>query len=227
MPSAIAITFWGAGFLFLGLQMLLRLTQDSKEPKAIETTIPFAGPIIAMIRYKADVYERLRFVASSRDSNCIASANSEPRDKFGLPIYTLRMPGARIYVVNSTNLIPVIQRQFRTIAFTPWAARAFKYAMGGSKTAKDIMEVDMTEDHGYLMSFDTAIHPTVSPGPALDAMNRASVQAVTASLDRLRRQSPITVDMYKWIRHEVLLATTNAVYGPMNPYRNPAVEEAW
>ncbi|KAG8158124.1 hypothetical protein KVR01_011885 [Diaporthe batatas] len=208
MPSGVTAVFWGVGFLFLGLQVLLRLTQDGKEPKAIETTIPFLSPIIAMIRYKADVYTRLM-------------------DKYGLPIYTLRMPGARIYVVNSTNLIPVVQRQFRTVAFTPFAARAFKYAMGGSKTANDIMATDMTEDHGYLMSFDTAIHPAVSPGPALDAMNRASVRAVAVSLDKLRRQSPITVDMYKWIQHEVLLATTDAVYGPQNPYRNPAMEEAW
>lgn len=137
------------------------------------------------------------------------------------------MPGARIYVVNSTSLIPIIQRQFRTVAFTPFAARAFKYAMGGSKAANDIMALDMTEDHGYLMSFDTAIHPAVSPGPALDAMNRASIQAVAASLDKLRRQSPTTIDMFKWIKHEVLLATTDAVYGPQNPYRNPAMEEAW
>lgn len=45
--------------------MLLRLTQHGKEPKAIETTIPFLSPIIAMIRYKADVYKTLRFVVSS------------------------------------------------------------------------------------------------------------------------------------------------------------------
>ena len=137
------------------------------------------------------------------------------------------MPGARIYVVNSTNLIPIVQRQFRTVAFTPFAARAFEYAMGGSKTASEIMKTGMTEDHGYLMSFDKAIHPALSPGPALDATNRASVKALATSLDRLRRQSPTTIDMYKWIQHEVLLATTDAVYGTMNPYRNPAMETAW
>ncbi|XP_044724297.1 cytochrome p450 domain-containing protein [Hirsutella rhossiliensis] len=161
-----------------------------------------------MIRYKADVYKRLR-------------------DKYGLPIYTLRMPGARIYVVNSTALIPVVQRQFRTVAFTPFAARAFKFAMGGSKTANDIIAVDMTEDHGYLMSFDKAIHPAVTPGPALDAMNLASIQNVAASLDELRRQGPSTISMFKWIQHAVLLSTTDAVYGPQNPYKDPAMEAAW
>lgn len=87
------------------------------------------------------------------------------------------MPGARISVVNSTNLVPAVQRQFRAVAFALFAARAFKYAMGGSKTANDMMAMNMTEDHGYLMSFGKAIHPAVSPGPALDTMNRASIQA--------------------------------------------------
>ncbi|KAK4653509.1 hypothetical protein QC762_0084330 [Podospora pseudocomata] len=33
--------------------------------------------------------------------------------------------------------------------------------------------------------------------------------------------------MFEWIRHEFLMATTDSVYGPHSPLRDPANEEAW
>ncbi|KAI0018342.1 hypothetical protein F4780DRAFT_794773 [Xylariomycetidae sp. FL0641] len=35
------------------------------------------------------------------------------------------------------------------------------------------------------------------------------------------------VRLFRWIRHEFLIATTEGVYGPRNPYRDPAMEQAW
>lgn len=121
------------------------------------------------------------------------------RDKYGLLIYTLRMLGSHIYVVNSMALISAVQRQFRAVAFTPLAACAVKYAMGGSKTAIDIFEVDLTEDHGCLMSFDKAIRPALSPGPALDTLSLASIQNLAAFLNKLRRRGLSTINMFEWI----------------------------
>ncbi|KAK8103017.1 cytochrome P450 [Apiospora sp. TS-2023a] len=43
------------------------------------------------------------------------------RDRYKLPIYTLRLPGMRVYVVNSRPLITAIQGQFRTLSFTAYA----------------------------------------------------------------------------------------------------------
>lgn len=33
------------------------------------------------------------------------------------------------------------------------------------------------------------------------------------------------IDLYSQIRHVITLASTNAVYGPKNPFQDPAVEE--
>ncbi|KAF3055560.1 25-hydroxycholesterol 7-alpha-hydroxylase [Daldinia childiae] len=35
------------------------------------------------------------------------------------------------------------------------------------------------------------------------------------------------IKLYEWTRHEILMATTEAVFGPKNPYRDPVVESAW
>jgi len=132
-----------------------------------------------------------------------------------------------MYVVNSTALIPVIQRQFRTLAFTPIEARSAEYAMGGSKTATEILAKDMTGDKGYLMSFAKYIHPSVTPGMKLDDMNWESVKVISASMDEVRKVDPFSVKMFEWIRHEIVMATTEGVYGHQNPFRDSAVELAW
>ncbi|KAI1487550.1 cytochrome P450 [Biscogniauxia mediterranea] len=194
-----------AAYVFL--QALLHFTQDAKEPPAVSFSIPFLGPIIGMITQKSKFYNNLR-------------------NKHGYPVYTLRLPGSRLYVINSTALIPVAQRQFKTLAFGPIEARAAENVMGASKAAIAIMTKDLVADHGYLSTFTKAIHPALSPGPGLDAMNHVSVQTIAAALEKMGTQTR-HVKMYEWIRHEIFMATTDGVYGPQNPLRDPAVEAAW
>ena len=137
------------------------------------------------------------------------------------------MPGSRIYVINSTALIPVVQRQFRTLAFTAIESKFAQDLMGVSNSTHEIISHNLVHDEGYLMTFPKYIHSAISAGPALDAMNRRSVEVIAESLDRWARGGPRTVKMFRWTRHELLMATTEGVYGPKNPYRDPAMEEAW
>lgn len=137
------------------------------------------------------------------------------------------MPGSRIYVINSTSLIPAVQRQFRTLAFTALESRLARDLMGVSKSTHDIISHNLVRDEGYLMTFPKFIHSAVSAGPGLDAMNRRSVEVLAESLDRLSGKGPTTTKMFEWTRHELLIATTEGVYGPNNPFRDPAMEDAW
>ncbi|KAI6351420.1 hypothetical protein MCOR25_009939 [Pyricularia grisea] len=38
---------------------------------------------------------------------------------------------------------------------------------------------------------------------------------------------PQTFQLFEWVRHEILIATTESVYGPNNPFRDPSMEKAW
>ncbi|KAI1645029.1 cytochrome P450 [Daldinia loculata] len=208
------MSFFGVAFLggvvsvYMFLRALLYFTQDAKEPQSIAHTIPFISPIFGMAAKKANFY-------------------SVMRDKYNLPLYTLRMPGSRIYVINSTSLIPAVQRQFRTLAFTALESRLARDLMGVSKSTHDIISHNLVRDEGYLMTFPKFIHSAVSAGPGLDAMNRRSVEVLAESLDRLSGKGPTTTKMFEWTRHELLIATTEGVYGPNNPFRDPAMEDAW
>ncbi|KAI1320143.1 cytochrome P450 [Xylariaceae sp. FL0255] len=205
--GVVTVIIGATAAVYVFLLTLLRTTQSSDEPPIVDFAIPFLGPIIGMITKKSKFYNYIR-------------------DVYRYPIYTLRLPGSRIYVVNSTSLIPTVQRQSKTLAFGPIELRAAENVMGISKTAIKIMSKDVVDDHGYLMTFTHAIHPALSPGTELDAMNRVSVETISNMLNALAAR-PKRLKLYEWARHEIFMATSDGVYGPHNPLRDSVVEAAW
>lgn len=131
-----------------------------------------------------------------------------------------------MYIINSTALIPVVQRQQKTISFSPVEARAAHNVMGGSSLSNDILTSDIESPNCYLETFRTYTHPTLMPGQYLDAMNRTSVQRISASLDKLGEQDGgrQVISLFAWVTTEMSLASTDAVYGPRNPFRAQKLE---
>lgn len=145
-----------------------------------------------------------------------------------MPIYTIRLPGARLYVINSLPLISAVQRQFKALAFPPLEAKLAANICGVSKTANDILMTNVNGDEGhwgYSITFYKMMHTPLAPGPQLDAMNRVMAQKVTASIGALK--GPKYVRLFEFIRQEITLATTDSVYGPKNPFKDPSISEAF
>ena len=96
-----------------------------------------------------------------------------------------------------------------------------------SEKANMTLKWDPTSDHGHFITFHKTIRPALFPGPGLEAMTRKAVQCLAVSLDDLRRMSSIKTTLFEWIRHEIVMATTEAEFGPGNPFRDPTFEQAW
>ena len=75
---------------------------------------------------------------------------------------------------------------------------------------------------GHLCSFHSA---GPGPGPGLDAINRAAIEYISDSLAKIK--SSQTVELFSWVRVQMFAATTEAIYGPKNPFRDPTLEQAW
>ncbi|KAI9649219.1 hypothetical protein NHQ30_001787 [Ciborinia camelliae] len=209
MPSTIALVATGMIAIYGFLHVLLHYTQDTSEPRPVSTSLPFLGTIIQLSRKKTKFYVELR-------------------NKHDLPIYTLRLPGVRLYVVNSPSLIPAVQRQYKDLAFPPLEAKGAMSVCGTSKITNDILNTNINGeegDWGYSMTFYKAIHKPLAPGPDLDAMNRVMAQKVAASIDGIKGQR--TVPLFDFIKREIAIATTDSVYGPQNPFKDPAVADGF
>ncbi|KAK9415718.1 hypothetical protein SUNI508_10196 [Seiridium unicorne] len=93
-PGIVATTY-------ILLLALLRATQDTTEPPSVNDAIPFITPV-----WKMFFEERIR-------------DNTNPaRDQYNMPIHTLRLPGSRVYVINSPTLLKAAQSQLRALSST-------------------------------------------------------------------------------------------------------------
>ena len=111
----------------------------------------------------------------------------------------------------------------------PLVARASVKISRFSKTASDIINTNTNGeegDWGFLMTFHDAIHPPLAPGMQLDAMNRVMLGSLAASLNRLKQQTT-KAQLFDWVVRQITQTTTNASYGPSNPYKDAEVEKAF
>ena len=131
-----------------------------------------------------------------------------------------------MYIVNSTELIPLLQKQWRTVSFAAIAADA-GITVGMSKEAVRIMHQDLTSEHSFSLSWPRFIIPAMNPGNDLDAMNRRAVKVLADGLEALQAKGPAKLGLSQWSRQMMVTATTEAVWGPQNPYRDPVIAEAW
>jgi len=70
------------------------------------------------------------------------------------------------------------------------------------------------------------MHPALL-GPGLDIANRNMVNNLVKSVDELASMHNKTFDLYAWAKHAITIASTDAVWGPQNPIKDPANEAAF
>jgi hypothetical protein len=144
-------------------------------------------------------------------------------------IFSLPILGARTYIIASPHLVNVVQRT-KTIQFEPVVAGALKGVSGCSREAERLITADLeggeNGDEGFLRSFPRTMHAPLSPGENLNAMNKTALQYLQVSADSLAAASG-PLDLEEWLRRELTLATTNAVYGPGNPFTDEKVQDAF
>ncbi|KAI1346611.1 cytochrome P450 [Xylaria sp. FL0043] len=204
VASALAVLL---AFAIIYRRFLHRRTSDELlEPPVIRTTIPLLGHIIGMARHGKNYYQHIR-------GQC------------RLPIVTLPLVGSRVYVVFSVPMIQSIQKQSKSFSFEPIQAKFSTGLCGASKDAYDILQRDLHREGGVYGAIHNAIHHALSPGKFLNEMNMVSAGSVLHSINDIRPGIDIKLD--EWLRHQVTLATTDAVYGPYNPFRVKEVEAAF
>lgn len=186
---------------------------DPREPPAAQTNIPYIGHVIGIMRSKFNYYVNLSH-------------------KTLLPILTVVLPGTKMYVVNSLELIQAIQKQPKTLAFPPIEAKFANTICGVSPEAHKILITNVNGDEGdwgLSMESYAAMRAALAPGAGLDKMNRVMIQNIAGSLDDLipAGSGYVNINLSHWLRDIVTLATTNSVYGPQNPFKDREVQDSF
>ncbi len=108
-------------------------------------------------------------------------------------------------------------------------ASALKGVSGCSPDAEAIVTKNLSPTEGnagFLKDFAKTMHASLSPGPNLKSMNRTALRDIEKFVDLLA-EGQGQIRLVEWLRHILTIATTNAVYGPANPFANESVEQAF
>ncbi|KAI6084949.1 putative cytochrome P450 [Hypoxylon rubiginosum] len=184
---------------------------NSQEPPAAPSSIPLIGHVVGMSRSSFNYYTELS-------------------KRIDAPIFTVSLPGQRMYIVTKPELIQQAQKQHRALAFPPIAAKFATTVVGLSKEGQAILTRNLNGDegdHGLSMETYAAMHAALHPGPALDDMNRAMLAEINKSLNELAPVDKKQFGMFTWLRDNLTLATTRAVYGPQNPFDDKEIRDAF
>lgn len=145
-----------------------------------------------------------------------------------MPMYTLRLPGIRLYVANSTAVIQPLQQETINISFEPILLKVAAGIMGFSQTGLDIVSKVVPDEHNFLHASGANNNVTLAPGPRLHALNRRAVGIITESLNQLAaEEAPLQVGLHEWIGRQVIKTASEAMYGPDTPFKDPANVKAW
>lgn len=96
---------------------------------------------------------------------------TQNRKKCKLPIYLLPVPGGRIAIVTTPDLLSYIDKNPKAIAFALIAALVIDKLLGLSRSgSKVVLDKLIGEDkmQGYMNAVMKDIYVTLAPGPHLD-----------------------------------------------------------
>ncbi|KAH8883389.1 putative cytochrome P450 [Thozetella sp. PMI_491] len=148
------------------------------------------------------------------------------------PIFTLSLPGQKMYVATTPELIQAIEKQHKILTFPPIGAKFASTVCGTSPDAQAILAKNVNGDEGdFSLSMEsyTAMRTALKPGDHMDSMNLVMLQEIAEKLDLLQPDNGESriVGIYGWLRDATTQATTRSVYGPMNPYGDKAIVDAF
>ncbi|KAJ8133009.1 hypothetical protein O1611_g616 [Lasiodiplodia mahajangana] len=191
---------------------------DTKEPPVIAPVIPFIGHILGMALHGGKYIKNL----GTRNRH--------------LPIFTLPVPGSRIYIVTEPSLAAAVQRASKVLSFTPIIPEVTERVLGLDKPTMDITRKNLDpgpgDERGFLADIQDMVYAMFGPGSYLNEISldaaqelRNEVHAFAASHEAHHDQKE-PIDLLGWVRHFVTVSTAKYFYGPQNPISlDPKLEE--
>ncbi|ELR04278.1 hypothetical protein VC83_08087 [Pseudogymnoascus destructans] len=204
----------GATLLLLAMGKLLLPSYDTREPPLAPPGIPIFGHMFGFMRNSFGYYEKMN-------------------KKLRLPIFTMLMPGRKIYVITKPELVARVDRQNKFFSFAPIVSEFSSVTCGTSKAANEILSQNLLGEHGnWGLCEDMVIgmRESLKPGENLDKMNVIMAKEVCRSLDQTKPEDgkdARIIQLSAWVADVVTMATTKSVYGPENPYEREDIRDAF
>ncbi|KAK1974705.1 cytochrome P450 [Colletotrichum cereale] len=192
------------------LESYFFLAHDPREPAYIRPKVPLIGHVLGLNKYGAGTY--------------FTKIGARAKRKiFSTPIFNFKF-----YVIEDRKFFSAIQRNARTLSFVPFAVKASQNFSGSGDEAARLQ--DHLEGGPGAKEFDRVQRATLAAGPDLDDLSYTATQVKLDMVEALLRDagrssdSAVRVDLFAWVRRAVVMSTTEGMFGPLNPFKNPEHE---
>lgn len=130
----------------------------------------------------------------------------------------------KIYIITSPELMQSVQRN-KIFTLDPILdVCVLKFAGITDKKSLDLLLDTTSGGQGFAKKVMHALPPTMI-GKSLDQMNIRMVRLMTSLIDELGDKPPF--DLYKWCQNCITEASCDAMYGPMNPFKDKEISDAF
>ncbi len=182
--------------------------RESREPPYLKPSIPIIGHVVGLLTYGIAYYER--------------AAKNAP-----VQIFTLDLLVNRLYIVNSARLVPIIQRNRRIISFDPFLTAAANRLAGVTGKGLRLLQETRSGGGGLLDKLTHSMSPSLL-GKGLDKTNRTMLTKLGLLMDDILSNMGECPDLHQWCRHVITVASTEAIWGAQNPFRDEqVVKDFW
>ncbi|KAK2009167.1 cytochrome P450 [Colletotrichum eremochloae] len=201
-PSAYAVLTALVCLALYGLRRLLVVHVDPREPPILKSGIPFIGHVMGLIKHQHSYYKLLL-------------------GKRSVPICTLPMLNGKGYVITDPELVFAVFRN-RNLSLGPLISEMIHNITGLSEACMEVYN-----SASFQLQWNRIVHSTLT-GEQLRLINVAGLQDLTRTLNAVPKEGLHLPDLYMWTRSTMTMATTSALYGPNNPWKqNPSLIESY
>ncbi|KAL2827939.1 cytochrome P450 [Aspergillus cavernicola] len=190
----------------LGFLLSRQYGRDPREPPSVGSRIPFFGHLLGLLQHGTGYFS---IVNQKHPSH---------------PILSIDLILTKIYLISSPTLLQAVQRNSKTISFDPFLTSSADRLAGIHGPGLELLREKQAGGQGISQAVIHAMLPTLT-GKPLDRMNERMVRLLGPLVDELAMGD--TVDLYAWCRHAITAASTDASYGPLNPYKDQKIEDAF
>ncbi|KAI9802284.1 MAG: hypothetical protein M1833_001790 [Piccolia ochrophora] len=183
-----------------------RVVHDPREPPFAASRVPYVGHLLGFLTNGLAYFQLLH------------SQNQ-------LPAFTINILSLKGYVLNTPELAAAVHRNAKTLSFYPIVSFAVKGMAGLDKESMALINDYVHTEKGsrsFLDELHDIHNSTLVSGAFFDSLRDDSVRNLATCIRET--QMPFQTSVFAWVRHLFTISTTDAVWGPGNPLRDPALE---
>ncbi|KAF1845152.1 cytochrome P450 [Cucurbitaria berberidis CBS 394.84] len=146
------------------------------------------------------------------------------------PIAKISILGTNFYIIGSVKIMPFIERQPRVLSSRSWFAKFVCTLVGCSKRSLGNFEANLgatTEGDSMLLEGVRTTKRILNSKTGAD-MNYDAARIVSERFKTMETPNPgVELNLFEWVKHEILYVLSESTYGPENPFWDSEVEAAF